>query len=229
MARLKDLLHQKLHLIVVLSVICTTSIEGACEHIHPAVAPSEEVRVVLATTAGDIEISIDTIRAPQSARAFLTLIDNGGLAAHGYFYRTVRANNDRGQPSIEVIQGGIRDPLLIRSLSPVEHETTRTTGLSHVDGTISLARGAVGTASGATFFICVGDQHALDLGGGRDPNHDGQGFAAFGRVVRGMDVVRQIHQMQATAPTPDPYMEGQILNVPVRIVSAFRKDPIQAR
>jgi peptidyl-prolyl cis-trans isomerase A (cyclophilin A) len=93
----------------------------------------------------------------------------------------------------------------------------------HQDGVISLARGAPGTASGAAFFICIGDQPALDFGGQR--NTDGQGFATFGRVVKGMDVVHDIHQRDANAPTESEYMRGQLLTEVVKIVKARRTEP----
>ena len=91
----------------------------------------------------------------------------------------------------------------------IPHETTDATGLAHVDGAISMARGEVGTAS-TEFFICVGAQPALDFGGARNP--DGQGFAVFGHVVDGMDVVRN-------ALTDNPYLAGQVLSNPVTIES----------
>ncbi len=95
-------------------------------------------------------------------------------------------------------------------LPRIAHETTEATGVRHLDGTISMARAAVGTTS-SEFFICIGDQPALDYGGNR--NLDGQGFAAFGRVVEGMDVVRAIQSGEA---------RGQMLNEPVRIIAAAR-------
>jgi peptidyl-prolyl cis-trans isomerase A (cyclophilin A) len=94
------------------------------------------------------------------------------------------------------------------------------TGLRHVDGTISLPRDGVGSGSGAEFFICIGDQPGLDFGGRR--NKDGQGFAAFGRVVAGMDIVRGIWRMKADGPSPDAYTMGQILPHPATILSARR-------
>jgi peptidyl-prolyl cis-trans isomerase A (cyclophilin A) len=142
------------------------------------------------------------------------------VAAGGYdggaFTRVVRPGNDHGLPRISVAQGAAR-PGGPKAAS-VPHETTRATGLRHLDGTISLPRDAVGTATGAEFFICVGDQPALDFGGLR--NKDGQGFAAFGRVLRGMEVVRRIWSGDATGPSTDPYTAGQMLRVPAAILSA---------
>ena len=88
---------------------------------------------------------------------------------------------------------------------------------------VSLARGAVGTGGGAAFFICIGDQPSLDMGGGRAVSGDGQGFAAFARVTKGMDVVRTIHQAK-TAKGDDAYTAGQIITPPVRITRAYRKE-----
>ena len=116
------------------------------------------VTVTLETTAGPIDVTVYPERAPVSAGDFLRYVDQG-LYDGGAFYRVVRADNDHGTPRIEVIQGGLQDES--RALPRVAHETTRDTGITHLDGTISLARGAPGTGSGAAFFICVGDQPAL--------------------------------------------------------------------
>jgi peptidyl-prolyl cis-trans isomerase A (cyclophilin A) len=183
-----------------------------------AAAEGTPVIVTLATAAGEIDVAVFTEKAPLSAADFLRYVDRGLYDGAG-FYRVVRADNDRGTPKIEVIQGGLLDET--KALPPIAHETTRDTGITHVDGTVSLARGAPGTGGGAAFFICVGDQPALDFGAARNP--DGQGFAAFGRVVRGMDVVRRIHAMKADAPSPSEYMKGQILSEPVAIRKAYRK------
>jgi peptidyl-prolyl cis-trans isomerase A (cyclophilin A) len=176
------------------------------------------VSVTLKTDAGEIDVAVYVDRAPLSAADFLRYVD-AKLYDGAVFYRVVRADNDHGTPKIEVIQGGLLDEA--KALPPVAHETTHDTGVTHTDGTLSLARGAPGTGSAAAIFICVGDQPALDFGGTRNP--DGQGFAAFGRVVRGMDVVRKIHTMPATSPSSSEYMAGQLLSEPVTIRRAFRK------
>lgn len=178
---------------------------------------SAGVRALFETTAGAIEVEVFPERAPLSACDFLAYVDRG-LYQGAAFYRVVRDDNDRGSPKIEVVQGGLQDESKARA--PIAHETTRMTGLTHVDGALSLARGAVGTGSAAAFFIVLGDQPALDHGGKRNP--DGQGFAVFGRVVRGMDVVRRIHRMKSDAPTDDAYVKGQLLREPVPITSAVR-------
>jgi len=179
-------------------------------------APAE-VRVTLETTAGEIVIAVDPERAPLSAGNFLRYVDRG-LYDGAAFYRVVRADNDHGEPRIQVVQGGLSDES--KALPPIAHETTRATGITHRDGTVSLARGGPGTGGGAAFFICIGDQPALDFGGRRNP--DGLGFAAFGRVVRGMDVVRKIQAMKSEAPSESPYMAGQLLTEPVVILHARR-------
>jgi peptidyl-prolyl cis-trans isomerase A (cyclophilin A) len=181
-------------------------------------SPSDPVTVLMTTSAGEIVIAVDLQRAPLSAADFLRYVDEGRYEG-GAFYRVVRPDNDRNPAKIEVIQGGIVDDA--RALPPVPHETTEQTGILHRDGVVSLARAAVGTGSAGAFFICIGDQPALDFGGTRNP--DGQGFAAFGRVIRGMDVVRKIQAMEARGAAPSVQMQGQILSEPVAILSARRE------
>lgn len=176
------------------------------------------VAVVLKTELGDIEVEVYPDVAPKSAGSFLQYVDQG-LYSDAAFYRTVRTDNDNGTPVIEVIQGGTMD--FDNALEPVDHETTEQTGIRHTNGTLSLGRTDPGTGSGAAFFITVGDQPALDFGAKRNP--DGQGFAAFGRVVSGMDVVRKIHQLEANGPADSDYVKGQILSPPVSITSVTRK------
>jgi peptidyl-prolyl cis-trans isomerase A (cyclophilin A) len=166
--------------------------------------------------AGVALTSLDTRRAPLSSGAFLAAIDQGRYT-NATFSRVVRPDNDHGSPPIAVVQGGARTEA---GLEPVAHESTRQTGLRHLDGTLSLPRDGVGTATGGEFFICIGDQPGLDFGGAR--NHDGQGFAAFGKVTAGMDILRRIWAMDATGPSPDTYTKGQMLRVPVPILRATR-------
>jgi peptidyl-prolyl cis-trans isomerase A (cyclophilin A) len=186
---------------------------------HGAQTGTDEssVGVTLETSLGAIDVEVFPKRAPLSACDFLAYVDRG-LYEGAAFYRVVRYDNDRGDPRIQVIQGGLQDESKERP--PVAHETTQQTGLKHVDGALSLARGSVGTGSAAAFFIVIGDQPALDFGGKR--NADSQGFAAFGRVVRGMDTVHRIHRLKADATTNDPYLEGQLLREPVVIAKAYR-------
>jgi peptidyl-prolyl cis-trans isomerase A (cyclophilin A) len=173
--------------------------------------------VLLETRLGSITIEVYPERAPLSAGSFLDYLDKGRME-EAAFYRVVTPENDNGSPIISVVQGGLLDE--DRMLAPVEHETTAATGLTHVDGAVSLARGDPGTGSAGAFFICVGDNPALDFGATRNP--DKQGFAVFGQVIDGMDVVRAIQQLPADQPTDDAYVKGQLLSEPVKILSATR-------
>ena len=182
-----------------------------------ASADDEVVRVVMATSQGEIGIDLYVDKAPLTAGNFLQLVDGEHLDG-GSFYRVVSFENDNGKPKIEVIQGGLGDERE-SPFQPIGHETTGQTGILHTDGVISMARGDVGTAS-SEFFICIGDQPGLDQGNVRNP--DELGFAAFGKVASGMDVVRQINQLPADGPTDSAYTKGQILTEPVIIVSVRR-------
>ncbi len=157
---------------------------------------SDRVQVVVETAAGDIELEIDLMRAPVTAGNFLRYVD-AGLYTEGSFYRTVKPDN---QPDndvrIEVIQGGIDSTRTDERFPPIALERTAVTGLRHLDGTVSMSRFAPDSAH-SEIFICIGDQPELDFGGRRYT--DGQGFAAFGRVTRGMDVVRRIQLAPAGA------------------------------
>ncbi|MDE2794944.1 MAG: peptidylprolyl isomerase [Gemmatimonadota bacterium] len=172
---------------------------------------SDSVRVVVETDLGIFELEVDVDRAPVTAANFLRYVD-GGHYDGGSFYRTVHADN---QPNdsirIAVIQAGRNRDAAAPPFPPIELERTSETGIAHGDGTISMARAGPNTAT-HSFFICIGDQPSLDHGGMR--NADGQGFAAFGSVVAGMEVVRAIHE----APH-----EGQRLAPQVGIVKVYRK------
>jgi len=167
--------------------------------------------VVVQTELGDIEIEVDSARAPGTAANFLKYVDLKHYDG-GTFHRTVKMNNQPdNQVKIEVIQAGVNPDRTKDGFPPIALERTNKTGLSHKDGVVSMARGAPDSATSG-FFICINDQPSLDFGGQR--NADGQGFAAFGRVVRGMDVVRKIQQ----APNTD----AQRLTPPIKIVKAAR-------
>jgi peptidyl-prolyl cis-trans isomerase A (cyclophilin A) len=174
-----------------------------------------EVRVLLMTALGVIYVAADVARAPISAGDFLRYVDRG-LFDGGAFYRTVRPDNDINPVKISVLQGGVTDEK--KFLPAIAHEPTNRTGLRHRDGTISIGRGKPGTGSAGAFFICIGDQPELDFGGRRNP--DGQGFAAFGQVVRGMDVVRAIWKSKTAASGGG--LGAQRLRPPIEIVSARR-------
>jgi peptidyl-prolyl cis-trans isomerase A (cyclophilin A) len=168
------------------------------------------VRVLIQTEAGDVEVELDAAKAPNTVANFLTYVD----AKHydgGQFHRTVTPDNQPdNKVKIEVIQAGI-NPQKKDPFPPIKLERTRDTGLKHKDGTISMARDGPDTAT-SDFFICIGDQPELDFGGKRNP--DGQGFAAFGRVVKGMDVVKKIQRSPA---------DSQTLKPPVKILKITRK------
>ena len=168
-------------------------------------------RVLVQTTMGDIEIEVDTTRAPISGGTFLKHVD-AGLYNNGRFHRTVKMDNQpKDNVKIEVIQAGI-DPARDKEVTEtIPLERTSATGLRHVEGTVSTPRLKPDSAR-TGFFICINDQPELDFGGKRNP--DGQGFGAFGRVVRGMDVVRKIQM----APNTD----AQNLTPPIAIVSVKR-------
>jgi peptidyl-prolyl cis-trans isomerase A (cyclophilin A) len=169
------------------------------------------VPIVIETDRGAIEVALDSAHAPKTVANFLRYVDAGAFT-NGRFHRTVTpANQPNDSVRIRVIQGGA-DPLRPPLFAPVELERTSVTGLRHRDGTISMARAAPNTAT-SDFFICVGDQPALDFGGHRNP--DGQGFAAFGQVTHGMDVVRSINASRAS---------GQTLTPPIQIHGIHRRN-----
>jgi len=161
-------------------------------------------RVCISTELGDIIVEVYPDRAPVTAANFLAHVKHGDYD-NSVFYRVVRLDNQPdNRVKIEVIQGGLFYDELVDTIPTIIHETTRQTGLLHTDGVISMARNEPGSAS-TEFFICIGDQPSLDFGGDRNP--DGQGFAAFGKVVKGMDVVRAIQQL----PDNDQYLEKQVI------------------
>jgi peptidyl-prolyl cis-trans isomerase A (cyclophilin A) len=177
---------------------------------RPAALPSLAT-VVIETSEGTIEVEVDEANAPVTAANFLKYVDAGHYDG-GRFHRTVRLDNQPDNAvKIEVVQAGA-DPRREQDAWPaIPLERTNKTGIRHRDGTLSMARDGADTAT-SDFFICIGDQPALDFGGARNP--DGQGFGAFGRVVRGMDVVRRIQAAPA---------DHQALTPPVVIRTAHRK------
>jgi peptidyl-prolyl cis-trans isomerase A (cyclophilin A) len=179
----------------------------------PAAAQTPEpVRVRIQTELGDIEVDVDVARAPGTAANFLRYVDRGFYDG-GRFHRTVRMDNQPDNAvKIEVVQAGINPERDRQRFPAIALERTSVTGLRHADGTISMARGAPDSAT-SDFFICIGDQASLDFGGARNP--DGQGFAAFGRVVSGMDLVRRIQAAPA---------EAQRLTPPIAIIRAVRTE-----
>ena len=183
----------------------------------PAPAPTyQTVRVTLTTALGPIILELESQRAPLSTAAFLRYVDQRKLDGTG-FYRALDMGRGYG-----LVQFGTRN-IPARTLAPIAHEPTSQTGLSHTDGAISLARGAPGSARG-DFFIVLGDLVSLDAqppGAGGDPD----GFAVFGRVIEGMDVVRQIVAQPTDPNAGEGAMRGQILATPVTIANA-RRSPV---
>ena len=151
------------------------------------------MRVVLATEFGEILLELDETSAPKSAIYFCNFIRQGAFD-NCHFYRVVKKNPVKnGLPSIDIVQGGVGWDKC-DDLPDVTLETTRDTGLTHKHGTISLARSKP-DVSASEFFICIGDQPKLDYGGTEGAGSDG--FAAFGQVIEGMDIVNAIHSSPA--------------------------------
>ncbi len=169
-------------------------------------------QIRLTTELGVIEAELHADQAPATVANFLKYVDAGRYTG-GVFHRTVKLNPDNQPHStvkIEVIQGGVNPEHAEKDWPPLALERTRDTGLKHLDGTLSMARAGPDTAT-SDFFVCIGAQPELDFGGKRNP--DGQGFAAFGRVTKGLDIVKRIQ----TAPA-----EGQKLTPAIRILKIER-------
>lgn len=159
--------------------------------------------VKIETKFGDIEVELYPDQAPKTAAAFLSYIDSG-YYKNAAFYRVLRDDEQpMNAPKSELIQGGIwkTNYKLSSSLPGIPHESTQQTKILHKDGVISMARGEPGTAT-TEFFICVGDQPGFDYGGAN--NADGQGYAAFGKVVKGMNVVHSIYDAPEIDGDLDP-------------------------
>jgi len=159
--------------------------------------------VLIETKYGDIEVEIYPDKAPATCKAFLSYIQEG-LYKNASFYRVLNADNQASDaPKAELIQGGIwqTNPDKLRTLKGIPHESTKRTGILHKTGTISLAREAPGTAN-SEFFIVIGDQPGYDSGGANNPDH--LGYAAFGRVVRGMDIVMLLYNKPENGQSFDP-------------------------
>jgi peptidyl-prolyl cis-trans isomerase A (cyclophilin A) len=168
-------------------------------------------KVEMKTELGDILIELYPEKAPITVKNFLRYVEENRFK-DASFYRVVTPENQPGkQWKIEVIQGGLFEDEHPDMLPPIVHETTEQTGILHKDGTISMARNEPGTAS-SEFFICIGAQPSLDFGGKRNP--DGQGFAAFGKVIKGMDVVRKIQKL----PETNQYLDKRVKILEVKLV-----------
>jgi peptidyl-prolyl cis-trans isomerase A (cyclophilin A) len=179
-------------------------------HKLPSQNDGKPVHVLLQTEKGDIEVELDAAKAPNTVANFLRYVD-GKYYDGGRFHRTVKPDNQpKNDVKIDVIQAGINPAKARKDFPPIKLERTRETKLLHEDGSISMARNGPDTATG-DFFICIGPQPELNFGGKRNP--DGQGFAAFGKVVKGMEVVKQIQASPA---------DGQTLTPAIKLVKAVR-------
>ena len=178
--------------------------------------------VLIETTMGDITVSIETERAPVTAANFLRYVDEDRFDGT-HFYRAMHL--DWGKPPNGLLQGGTQmDP--DRVLDPIAHEPTSQTGLSHTNGALSMARYDPGTATG-DFSIMIKDQTGLDADPtSSDPNLQ-LGFAVFGYVVDGMDVVQAIHALPPDPEKGEGWMKGQLLAEPVEIVDMRRVEATQ--
>ena len=183
----------------------------------PAAPEPATVKVVMTTELGPITIALETERAPVTAGYILKHVDEKRLDGAA-FYRAYKITPDG---SIGLVQGGIQDGRKL--LPPVAHEPTTTTGLTHDEGAVSLARAAPGTAQ-AQFFFILGSLKALDA----NPAGPGDnlGFAVFGRVIDGMDVVRKILNVPISATKGEGVMKGQMIEAPVKIISVNRLIPL---
>ena len=141
---------------------------------------------------GDIKIELYPARAPKTVAAFISYIDSGYYKGSS-FYRVIKAEDMPTDYNDGLIQGGIWPQM--KKIKGIDHESTSQTGLSHINGTVSLARTGVGTAT-TEFFICIGDQSQLDAG--RKGTGDGFGYSAFGKVIKGMDAVRKIQSQNSS-------------------------------
>jgi len=190
---------------------------GSHEDHGGAAAQAQNPVVVFETEKGTIELTVDSVRAPATAANFLKYVE-GRFYDGGTINRAVRPDNTvRHDVEIQVIQFQITRTRQRDQFAPVPLERTSATGLRHVDGAVSMARSQPDTATGS-FSIVIGDQPEMDFGGRR--NADGQGFAVFGRVIRGMEVVKAIH-MSPTG-TRGPY-GTESLTPPIGILKAYRR------
>jgi len=162
--------------------------------------------VAIQTTVGTIVVRLDPVHAPNTTKNFLHYVDVGTYDG-AMFYRSVSKAREP-QSNIEVIQGGLNPQLPNPMIRPIPLEPTSKTGLHNVDGTIAMARTSDPNSATTEFFIDIGNDAFLDAGGATGP-----GYAAFGKVIRGMDVVRKIQRANA---------HGELLSPPVTIVKISR-------
>ncbi len=177
------------------------------------------VPVILTTSLGPITIDVEVERAPITAGNFLKYVDQKRLDGTQFY----RAYTFPDFPGVGLIQGGTQnDPK--RVLKPVQHEPTSKTGLTHDNGAVSLARNELNSGT-ADFFVILGDMKGLDAGSGQN-GPDDQGFAVFGHVTQGMDIVKAISVAPRSPTRGEGVMKGQMLEPPVKILTARRVDPV---
>ncbi|SMP62389.1 peptidyl-prolyl cis-trans isomerase A (cyclophilin A) [Novosphingobium panipatense] len=181
----------------------------------PAPAPAEYVYVALTVPQGVVTLALDKIHAPLTTANFLKYVDARKMDG-AVFYRAMHLDHD---PAQGLLQGGVRNGANL--LPPVAHEPNSRSGIKHVAGTVSMARFAPGSAQ-ADFLILLSDMPSLDARPGDDGTDPGAGFAAFGHVASGMDVVRTIWSLPRSATKGEGVMKGQILEQDVKIISARR-------
>ena len=180
------------HLVILLII---TIFLSSCQKENP--------KVVIETSFGNITIELYEKQAPITTKNFIRYINEKRWEGSTFYRVVTPTNQPNSKVKIEVIQGGLYEDDHPQNLPPIAHETTKQTGIKHLDGVISMARYEPGTAT-FEFFICVGDQPKLDFGGNR--NLDNVGYAAFGRVIEGMDVVKIIHAQ----PEKEQYLTPRI-------------------
>ena len=188
--------------------------------IFQAAPAPKPVQVVFETELGSITMEIDVAKAPITAENFLKYVD-GKFYDGGMVNRSVRKDNTvRHDVEIEVIQFQSNPERRREMFPPIPMERTSVTGLKHIDGALSMARSTQPDSATSSFSITIGAQPSMDFGGAR--NADGQGFAVFGKVIAGMDVVKKIHQSK-TDPTGRGSYRTESLDPPIKIISAKRK------
>lgn len=210
--------------------MCIASLRGAILHLvlacawfAPAMAQETATAtassaaavtgVVIHTSLGDIHVALESQRAPITAANFLRYVDAKRFD-NSTFYRAVKIGAD---DQYGMVQAGIRDAR--KEFKPIAHESTTTTGLSHVDGAISMARTDPGTAA-SDFFFVIGDLTTLDA----RPDGSDLGYAVFGRVTQGMEILKRILLLPRSAEAGEGAMKGQMLAEPVKILSIQRID-----
>ena len=171
----------------------------------------DKPQIKINTNAGDIIVELYPKKAPITVAAFLKYVDSN-YYKNGNFYRVLKNENLSAEYNRGIIQGGMyrSTPKKLNDLTGTVHEPPKQTGLSNTDGTISMARTTAGSAK-TEFFICIGDQTQYDSGG--NANSDGLGMAAFGRVIKGMDIVRKIQSRSSN---------GDSFETPIKILNITR-------